>query len=97
LKELDFMLIRAHVYIFGRVQGVFFRSEIRRKARQLKVNGWVRNLPDDQVEAIFEGEEKDVKRLVEFCKVGPYGAIVEKTKVELGKHIGEFRDFQVTW
>ena len=91
------MLIRAHICIFGRVQGVFFRSEIRRKARQLSVTGWVRNLPDGQVEAIFEGEENDVKRLVEFCKVGPYGAIVEKTEVEFGKHTGEFRDFQVTW
>jgi acylphosphatase len=91
------MLIRAHVYIFGRVQGVFFRSEIRRKARQLNITGWVRNLPDGLVEAIFEGEEKDVRRLVAFCKVGPYGAIVEKTKVKLGKYLGEFRDFQVTW
>lgn len=91
------MLIRVHIYIFGRVQGVFFRSEIRRKARQLNVTGWVKNLPEGQVEATFEGEEKDVKKLVEFCKVGPYGAIVEKTKIESGKYIGEFRDFQVTW
>jgi acylphosphatase len=89
--------VRAHIYIIGRVQGVFFRSEIRRKARQHNVAGWVRNLIDGQVEAVFEGEEKDVKRLLEYCSRGPYGARVAKTKITMQNHTGEFRDFQVTW
>jgi acylphosphatase len=91
------MKVRAHIYIIGRVQGVFFRSEIRRKARIHNVTGWVRNLPDGQVEAVFEGKEEDVKRLIEFCSRGPYGARVAKTKVTLQNHTGEFIGFQVTW
>lgn len=91
------MKVRAHIYIIGRVQGVFFRSEIRRKARIHNATGWVRNLPDGQVEAVFEGEEEDVKRLIEFCSIGPYGARVAKTKVTLQNHTGEFTNFQVKW
>lgn len=64
------MKARAHVFISGRVQGVFFRSQTRHEANKYSVNGWVRNLPDDRVEAVFEGEEEDVKRLIEFCKRG---------------------------
>ncbi len=89
------MKIRALIYIVGRVQGVFFRSEVRRKARVYNVNGWVRNLSDGRVEAVFEGEEEDVKRLVEFCRVGPSGARVTKTRVSMQEYKGEFTDFQV--
>ena len=91
------MKVRAHIYITGRVQGVFFRSEIRREARKHNVTGWVRNLPDGRVEAVFEGEEEDVERLVEFCRVGPIGGRVDKTKVSLQDYTGEFTGFQITW
>jgi len=53
------MNIRAHIFIEGRVQGVFFRSETLSVARQYHLTGWVRNLPDGRVEAVFEGEEDD--------------------------------------
>jgi acylphosphatase len=91
------MKARAHVFVGGRVQGVFFRSEVRREARRWAVTGWTRNLSDGRVEAVFEGEKKDVERLIEFCRKGPIGAIVTKTEVSLEPYTGEFGDFQVEW
>ena len=60
----------------GRVQGVFFRETTRRRARAAGVAGWVRNLPDGSVEAVFEGEREAVDRLVSFAQKGPRGAQV---------------------
>ncbi len=91
------MKARAHVFISGRVQGVFFRSETRREARRHNVTGWVRNLPDGRVEAVIEGEKEGVDRLVEFCKRGPPGARVTKTEVAEEAYAGEFSDFQLIW
>ncbi len=91
------MKIRAHVFISGRVQGVFFRSETRDEAKKRSVKGWVCNLPDGRVEAVFEGEERDVKALVEFCKRGPPGARVADVQVILEKYTGEFNDFKVRY
>ena len=91
------MKARAHVFVSGRVQGVFFRSEARHEARKRGVNGWVRNLPDDKVEAVFEGEEENVKKLLEFCRRGPAGAIVTVTDVTWENYRGEFRDFEIRY
>ena len=91
------MKVSAHVYISGRVQGVFFRSQTRRKAHEHNITGWIKNLSDGRVEAVFEGEEKDVRILTDFCKLGPTGARVEKTEVILLKFTGEFDDFQIIW
>jgi len=57
------MKVRAHIIVSGRVQGIFFRSETKHKAKKHGVEGWVRNLRDGGVEAVFEGEEKTVKTL----------------------------------
>jgi acylphosphatase len=83
------------MFVGGRVQGVFFRSETRREARRRAVTGWARNLPDGRVEAVFEGEKKDVERLIEFCRKGPTGAVVTRTAVSLEPYTGEFGDFRV--
>jgi acylphosphatase len=91
------MKIRAHVFVSGRVQGVFFRSRARQEARQRAVTGWARNLPEGRVEAVFEGEEKDVKKLIEFCRKGPVGATVAKAEVSMEQYRGNFEDFQVKW
>jgi acylphosphatase len=91
------MRIRAHVFVSGRVQGVFFRSKARQEARQRAVTGWARNLPDGRVEAVFEGDEKDVEKLIEFCRKGPIGAMVTKAEVSLEPYTGDFEDFQVKW
>ena len=65
------MEARAHVIVGGRVQGVFFRQRTKGKAEYMGITGWVRNLPDGRVEAVFEGDEEAVKKLAEFCKRGP--------------------------
>lgn len=89
------MKTRARVFVNGRVQGVFFRSETRREAKKHGVRGWVRNLPDDRVEAVFEGEEESVKKLLEFCRRGPPGAKVTGIDVAWGSYSGEFKDFEI--
>lgn len=91
------MKVRAHVFISGRVQGVFFRSETRHEANRRGVKGWVCNLPSGKVEAVFEGEEENVKELVEFCKRGPPGARVKNVDVVWENYTGEFRDFEIRY
>jgi acylphosphatase len=86
---------RVRIKIYGLVQGVFFRANIRRKAEQLGIGGWVRNNPDGSVEAIFEGEDEKVEQMIRFCKRGPPGAMVEKVEVEEEEYKGEFEDFSV--
>ncbi len=91
------MNVRAHVFIQGRVQGVFFRVETRRRAQREDVTGWIRNLPDGRVEAVFEGEAVNVEKTVGFCRKGPSGARVKNVQVTYGAFKGEFSDFRVTW
>ena len=69
-------MVRYRVLISGRVQGVFFRDACRRMAREHEVSGWVRNLPDGRVEAVFEGRAEDVDRLVDWARRGPSRAVV---------------------
>lgn len=88
-------MVRAHVYVSGRVQGVFFRYETKSLADRLGVKGWVRNLPDGRVEAVFEGEEEMVRKMIDFCKRGPPGARVTDVKVEWEDYKGEFNGFSI--
>ena len=73
--------MRRRVVVHGAVQGVFFRETTRRRAEQHGIAGWVRNNPDGTVEAVFEGEDADVERLVRFARDGPSGARVERVEV----------------
>lgn len=84
---------RAHVLVSGKVQGVFFRQTTMQQAQTSGVFGWVRNLLDGRVEAVFEGEENAVKALVDFCFHGPSSAKVEKVEVDNEPFVGEFTDF----
>ena len=68
--------VRAHVYVSGRVQGVYYRAAARDAALLLGVTGWVRNLPDGRVEAVFEGDEDAVEAAGEWCRHGPPAAEV---------------------
>lgn len=89
--------IRAHVLISGRVQGVFFRSNTKDHAIELGLNGWVRNLPDGRVEAVFEGTEKKIKEMIEWCKRGPGFADVSKVDVEFNGAGNEFKNFEIRY
>jgi len=89
--------VRAHVFASGRVQGVFFRSEAQDEALRHSLTGWVQNLPDGRVEAIFEGEKEEVERLIEFCRRGPPGARVTKVEVAWENYTGEFRGFRIRY
>ena len=75
-------MVRYRVLVSGRVQGVFFRDTCRRLALAHGVSGWVRNLPDDQLEAVFEGRAEDVDRLVEWAHHGPSRAMVAHVAVQ---------------
>lgn len=68
---------RRRVVVQGHVQGVFFRETTRRRAASSAVAGWVRNLAEGRVEAVFEGEQDAVERLVDFIREGPRGARVD--------------------
>jgi acylphosphatase len=74
-------VVRRHVVAHGRVQGVFFRDSVRRRAASERVAGWVRNRADGAVEAVFEGEPDAVERLVRFTQEGPRGADVRDLEV----------------
>jgi acylphosphatase len=73
--------VRRRVVVHGRVQGVFFRDTLRRRAGERKVAGWVTNRPDGALEAVFEGSAGDVDAMVRFARDGPRGADVEAIEV----------------
>lgn len=73
---------RAHVFVSGTVQGVFYRASTRDAARDRGVDGWVRNLPDGRVEAVFEGPEPAVEEMIEWCHTGSEQATVRDVEVE---------------
>lgn len=74
-------VVRRHVWVSGIVQGVFFRASTIEEARRLDLGGWVRNLPDGRVEAVFEGPEGAVEAAVAWCRRGPERAVVERVEV----------------
>jgi len=76
------MVTAVHIRIRGLVHGVSFRSSMAQLASDLGVRGWVRNLPDGTVEAFLEGDERRVKRIIDWAKFGPPRARVDKLEVE---------------
>jgi acylphosphatase len=87
---------RMRVVFSGRVQGVFFRANTKRFADDLNVNGWVRNTDSGDVEALFEGDESSVKRVIERCRNEQPYAQVDSVIVNEEKPKGEFRDFRIS-
>jgi acylphosphatase len=90
-------IIRRRVLISGMVQGVAFRAYTRDVARRAGVYGWVRNLRDGRVEAVFEGEEDKVNAVVDWCRKGPSLSRVEEVRVREDTPTGEFKDFDITF
>ncbi|MBN2282616.1 MAG: acylphosphatase [Deltaproteobacteria bacterium] len=91
------MTKRVHVYISGRVQGVFFRSETNDAAQRLGVTGWVRNLRDGRVEALFEGDDGAVEQMVAWCSQGPALSLVDHVETIEEEYRGEFSDFNIRY
>ena len=88
------MKIRVRVLVSGRVQGVFFREETTCRAKEHNVAGWVRNMSDGRVEAVFEGENGDVTKMIEFCRRGPSAARVTSVEVREEPYSDEYVDFE---
>jgi acylphosphatase len=82
-------LSRKRVFVSGRVQGVWFRESCREQAVALGVTGWVRNLSDGRVEAVLEGPEAAVDRVVQWCHDGPRNAHVDRVQVQVEEPVGE--------
>ncbi len=89
------MMVRAHVLVSGRVQGVYYRSYAVDKARELGLTGWVRNRFDGRVEAVFEGEDETVRKMVDWCHRGSPSARVDKVEVRWEEATGEFAEFRI--
>jgi acylphosphatase len=87
-------IIRAHVFISGRVQGVGYRAATADTAQLLKLKGWVRNLRDRRVEAVFEGDRATVKEMLRWCHAGPPAAVVDQVEVNYETPEG-LKEFQV--
>jgi acylphosphatase len=88
-------MTRIHALLSGRVQGVFFRAETRDVARRNGVYGWVRNMSDGRVEAIFEGRAQDVDQVLQWCRSGPPNARVDDIHLKEETFTGEFEGFAI--
>ena len=87
--------VRVHLLITGRVQGVFFRASTHEEAQRHRLTGWVKNLHDGRVEAVFEGDEEDVTPMVAWCQHGPPHAAVKDLSVTVEVYRGEYTGFEV--
>ena len=86
-----------HAVVYGRVQGVFFRAFAARRATELGLAGYVRNLPERAVEVEAERERKQLEKLIGYLKVGPPGARVEKVAVNWSEYTGEYSGFNIKY
>ncbi len=91
------MAQRIHLFVTGKVQGVFFRQALKVTARKNNVCGWVKNLKDGRVEAVLEGEDLNVSKVVEWAHAGPANARVEDVEIRNGDYVGEFSKFDVLY
>ncbi|MGZ7109268.1 MAG: acylphosphatase [Methanobacterium sp.] len=89
--------VRAHVIVSGRVQGVYFRGFTRNEAQKYDVKGWVRNLPDGRVEAILEGEKKEVDKVINSLNKGPSYSKVKDLNVDWLDYTDDFNAFQIRY
>ncbi|QDX41582.1 acylphosphatase [Salarchaeum sp. JOR-1] len=86
--------VQAHVFVSGTVQGVYYRATTRDEAGKRGVDGWVQNLDDGRVEAVFEGDPDSVEAMVEWCHTGSPAADVEEVSVEYGAPEG-YESFEI--
>ncbi len=89
--------VRCHVFVTGRVQGVFFRAFTRDVANSLGLRGWVRNLPDGRVEAVFEGTREVIEEALKKIKIGPPASRVENIDVKWSELVEDIPDFRIRY
>ncbi len=96
MKKTDLASVRALVY--GDVQGVFFRAFAARRARELGLRGYVRNLPrGDSVEVVAEGERRQLEELITHLKVGPPAAKVARVITDWSEYTGRYAEFSLRY
>ncbi len=88
---------RIKVIISGKVIGVFFRLFIKENANKLNVKGIAKNTADEKIEAVFEGDEDAIRKLVKKCKKGPKNARIENVNIVEEKFVGEFENFKIVY
>ncbi len=86
-----------HVFISGKVQGVFFRKNTKRKANELNIKGWVKNLPDGRVEVVAQGVPVTIKKFLEYLHKGPYGARVDDVKIKEEETEKKYEEFSINY
>ncbi len=86
-----------HAFVFGRVQGTFFRAYAKKRADELGLTGYARNMPDGSVEVMAEGDKKTLERMISYLNVGPPAAKVEKIVTKWGDEVGRYSDFQIKY
>lgn len=88
---------RIHLIIHGKVQGVFYRDNTQKKASELGLKGYVKNLSDETVEIVAEGSENKLGELIEFCRNNPGYSNVDKVEIKKEKPTDEFDSFEVRY
>ena len=86
---------RVHIFVSGKVQGVYFRQNTSLKAQELDIVGWVRNLSDGRVESVMEGLEVNIDKMISWCKSGPKDALVTDVKIMNEEYKKEFFTFDI--
>ena len=86
---------QARAIFHGRVQGVWFRAFTKEQAKTTQLTGWVRNLPDGSVEALFEGGKGEIEAVIEKCRQGPPSAHVETVDIFWNRASGDFSAFEI--
>ena len=88
---------RVHIFVNGRVQGVFFRQATKVIAIKNNVAGWVRNLDDGRVEILIEGDDKCIDSVIAWCDCGPANSRVDDIQINNENYLGSFEDFEVRY
>ncbi|KJS11232.1 MAG: acylphosphatase [Peptococcaceae bacterium BRH_c8a] len=89
-------MARVHVFISGRVQGVYFRDFTRQEAEKLNIKGWVRNLNDGRVEAVFEGPQENLSTMLDWCHKGSPSSRVDNVEILWETHEEQYNKFSIT-
>jgi acylphosphatase len=95
MKIFDVSQKRIHIFVKGKVQGVYFRQGMKDIAEKKNVTGWVRNLQDKRVEAVLEGKDTDVNSVIEWSHMGPPNAIVDGVEIINENYMGKFSKFEI--